>query len=207
MIMFSEYTAEKILVVDDDLDTLRLINIILEREGYQVSTASNGEQAILLAKSFQPDLILLDLMMPGMDGVEVAHNLRDDPQTKHILIIMLTAKSQLEDKLDGFDAGADDYLTKPIQHPELIAHVKAVLKRGGQKISDSLNILESPGKVIGVLAAKGGVGVTTVALNLGFTIHDLYNDSVLVSDLKPGYGRVGLDLGILSLARKRAIAG
>jgi len=190
--------VEKILIVDDDLDTLRLIGIVLEREGYQVSEASNGDQAILLAKSLQPNLVLLDLMMPGMDGIEVARNLRADPHTNNILIIILTAKSDLEDKLEGFDIGADDYLTKPIQHPELVAHVKAVLKRAGRIKKDPIRGLEKPGKVISVLSAKGGLGVTTVALNLGFTIHDLFNDSVLVSDLKPGYGRLGLDLGFFN---------
>jgi len=137
-------------------------------------------------------------MMPGMDGLDVAHNLRADPQTRNILIIILTAKGQLEDKLEGFDVGADDYLTKPIQHPELVAHVKAVLKRAGRTKKDTIKGLENPGKVISVLSAKGGLGVTTLALNLGFTIHDLFNDSVLVSDLKPGYGRLGLDLGFFN---------
>ena len=125
--------AEKILVVDDDIDTLRLVGLMLERQGYQIIAASTGQQALSLARIEKPDLILLDLMMPDIDGITVARRLRSGPETKDILIIMFTAKGQTDDKLEGFGAGADDYLTKPTQPRELIAHVKAVLKRAGMK--------------------------------------------------------------------------
>jgi pilus assembly protein CpaE len=187
--------AEKILIVDDDLDTLRLVGMMLEREGYEIAAASSGEQALSLVKSIHPDLVLLDLMMPDIDGVDVARRLRSDPDTQDLLIVMFTAKSQMEDKLEGYDAGADDYITKPIQPRELIAHVKAVLKRAKRKAAASLEALETRGNIIGVLAAKGGVGVSTVALNLGVAIQDLYKKTVIVSDFRPGCGTIGLDLG------------
>ncbi|HEX9028601.1 MAG TPA: response regulator, partial [Anaerolineales bacterium] len=124
--------AEKILVVDDDLDTLRLVGLMLQRQGYEIVAANNGHQALAMAQNERPDLILLDVMMPDLDGVEVTRRLRMDPGTKDLPIIMFTAKTQMEDKLLGFEAGVDDYLTKPTQPRELFAHIKAVLARAGK---------------------------------------------------------------------------
>ncbi|RPI97270.1 MAG: response regulator, partial [Chloroflexi bacterium] len=121
---------EKILIVDDDVDTLRLVGLMLQRQGYQIVAANNGHQALTMAQSEKPDLILLDVMMPDMDGYEVTRRLRGSATTSSIPIIMFTAKSQVDDKVTGFDVGADDYLTKPTQPRELFAHVKAVLARG-----------------------------------------------------------------------------
>lgn len=189
--------AEKILIVDDDLDTLRLVGLMLERQGYRIMAASSGQQALSMVFSERPDLILLDLMMPEMDGIEVARRLRASPETREILIIMFTAKSQIEDKLEGFDAGADDYLTKPTQPRELIAHVKAVLKRAGMRQAEpARREYTEKGKLVGVIAAKGGVGVSTVALNLGIVIHQETKRPVIVSDLRPGCGTIGLEIGV-----------
>src|SRR4030042_1499026 len=124
--------GEKILIVDDDLDTLRLVGLMLQHQGYRIIAASSGVQAIALTQGDRPDMILLDIMMPEMDGYEVARKLRADPATSDIPIIMFTAKTQVDDKVQGFEAGADDYLTKPTQPRELFAHVKAVLT-GGKK--------------------------------------------------------------------------
>ena len=121
---------EKILIVDDDLDTLRLVGLMLQHQGYRIIAANSGIQAIAMAQTDKPDLILLDIMMPEMDGYEVARKLRTDPATNNMPIIMFTAKTQVDDKVAGFEAGADDYLTKPTQPRELFAHVKAVLARG-----------------------------------------------------------------------------
>ena len=123
---------EKILIVDDDLDTLRLIALMLQRQGYQTITTDNGPEALTLSVSERPDLILLDVMMAGMDGYEVTRQLRANPITSNLPIIMFTAKAQVNDKVMGFEVGVDDYLTKPTQPRELFAHVKAVLARGRQ---------------------------------------------------------------------------
>ncbi|MBN1146791.1 MAG: response regulator [Anaerolineales bacterium] len=187
--------ADKILVVDDDLDTLRLVGLMLERQGYQIVAASSGEQSLTLAKKEHPDLILLDLMMPDIDGVEVARRLRADPETQDILIIMFTAKGQTEDKIEGFDAGADDYLTKPAQPRELIAHVKAVLKRSRRPASAPKAEFKERGQLVGVISVKGGVGVSTMAINLGIALHQYYKKSVVVADFRPGCGTIGLELG------------
>lgn len=116
--------AQKILIIDDDLDTLRLVGAMLQRQGYQIAVASNGEQGLSQAGSQNPDLILVDVMMPDMDGYEVTRRLRNNPQTADIPILMFTAKTQLDDKVSGFESGADDYLTKPTHPAELQAHVK-----------------------------------------------------------------------------------
>lgn len=121
--------AEKILVIDDDLETLRLVGLMLQKQGYHVVTAASGEEGIQVALREQPDLILLDVMMPGLDGFEVTRRLRQNPETSSIPILIFTAKSQVEDKVEGYEAGADDYLTKPIHPAELIAHIKALLGR------------------------------------------------------------------------------
>jgi DNA-binding response OmpR family regulator len=119
----------KLLVVDDDMDTLRLVELMLERQGFEVLTATGGRQAVVLAKSELPNLILLDVMMPDVNGLDVLRKLRAHEDTAEIPIILFTAKSELEDKLIGFEVGADDYLTKPARPRELIAHINAVLAR------------------------------------------------------------------------------
>ncbi|MCD4841616.1 MAG: response regulator [Methanosarcinales archaeon] len=122
-------TRQKILIVDDELDTLIPLKRALEAEDYLVVEASSGMEAIEKARSAHPDLILLDLMMPGMDGFEVCNVLKDDVLTSHIPIIMLTAKGEIDDKIEGIETGADDYVTKPFDLGELKARIKMILRR------------------------------------------------------------------------------
>ena len=187
---------EKILLVDDDPDTLRLVGVMLQRQGYEVRVANSGKQALSLVQAELPDLILLDIMMPEMDGYDVARHLRSEPTTADIPIIMFTAKSQVDDKVMGFEAGADDYLTKPTQPRELFAHIKAVLARTGKSQEQAGEEAAMPGYMIGVLAAKGGLGVSTLALNLGVTLHEGYKKDVLVADFRPGQGTISLEVGV-----------
>lgn len=190
---------EKILVVDDDVDTLRLVGLMLQRQGYQIVAANNGTQALSLAQNENPDLILLDIMMPDMDGYEVTRRLRSSAATASTPIIMFTAKSQVDDKVAGFEAGVDDYLTKPTQPRELFAHVKAVLARGG-KSRPSTPMESTPrerGHVIGVLAAKGGLGVSTMAVNVGVSLRIRTRRDVVIAEYRPGDGSIALDLGYL----------
>ncbi len=121
--------AEMILVVDDDLDILELLRMNLEPEGYDVRTASDGKQAVESASLDPPDLILLDVMMPYKDGFQVIEELKNIEETKTVPVILLTARGQTEDKVQGLDAGADDYITKPFDLREVTARVKAVLGR------------------------------------------------------------------------------
>jgi len=182
--------AEKILVVDDDLDTLKLVGLMLERQGYEITVASNGLLGLSKAATERPDLILLDIMMPDIDGYEVTRRLRADPTLAHIPVIMFTAKSMVDDKVAGFEVGVDDYLTKPTHPAELTAHVKAVLARSAQaRIPPS-----EKATTIGFLGVKGGVGTSTLTLNVGVSLRHL-NQDVIVADLNPGCGSIGLDLG------------
>jgi CheY-like chemotaxis protein/MinD-like ATPase involved in chromosome partitioning or flagellar assembly len=192
--------AEKILIVDDDLDTLRLVGLMLQHQGYRINAASSGIQAISIVQTDKPDLILLDIMMPEMDGYEVARKLRADQNTNTIPIIMFTAKTQVDDKVEGFEAGADDYLTKPTQPRELFAHVKAVLARG-KKSSAAIPVTPTSrtrGYVTGVMAVKGGLGVSTLALNLGISLRARSKKNVIIAEFRPGFGTMGLDLGFLN---------
>jgi len=191
---------EKVLLVDDDLDTLRLVGLMLQRQGYEILQASNGLQALELAVNESPDLILLDVMMPDMDGYEVARRLRANPATTHLPIIMFTAKAQVDDKVMGFEAGADGYLTKPTQPRELFAQMKAILARSSKSRAAIPAVPVPPppkrGFTVGVIAARGGLGVSTLALNLGVALHDSTRQSVLVAEFRPGQGTIGYDLGL-----------
>ncbi len=119
-------TGKRILVVDDDVKTVELVKLYLNRDGYKVLTAYDGIEALRLARESRPDLAILDIMMPGMDGLEVCRTLRNESDMP---IIMLTARTTDEDKLTGLGLGADDYVTKPFSPRELAARVRAVLRR------------------------------------------------------------------------------
>jgi len=121
---------EKILVVDDEEDILEMVKYNLSREGYQVDAVTTGEAAVAKAHKIQPHLIILDLMLPGLDGFEVCKLLKNDPKTSHIAIVMLTAKGEDSDIVAGLELGAEDYITKPFSPRVLIARVRAILRRG-----------------------------------------------------------------------------
>ena len=118
-----------VLVADDDEDILQLVSFRLERAGYTVVTAADGQQALAAARQHQPDLAVLDVMMPGLNGYEVTRQLRADPATAAIPVILLTARVQEADVSRGFEAGADDYLRKPFSPQELRSRVQAILAR------------------------------------------------------------------------------
>ncbi len=118
--------GKRVLVVDDDAKTVELVKLYLSRDGYRVLTAYDGVEALCLARESHPDLIVLDLMLPGIDGLQVCRTLRDESD---VPIIMLTAKTTDQDKLTGLESGADDYMTKPFSPRELAARVRAVLRR------------------------------------------------------------------------------
>ena len=188
--------AEKILIIDDDVDTLKLVGLMLQKQGYQIVAANNGSQGLEQAETENPDLILLDVMMPEMDGYEVTKRLRANPLTANTPILMFTAKTQLDDKVTGFEAGADDYLTKPTHPSELNAHVKALLSRTTKgKIATSPLPTEKRALTIGVVSPRGGQGVTTVALNLGDALRIATKAEVIVAELRPGMGSIGPDMG------------
>jgi CheY-like chemotaxis protein/MinD-like ATPase involved in chromosome partitioning or flagellar assembly len=188
--------AEKILIVDDDIDSLKLIGLMLQRHGYEVIAANAGNQAITKAFKENPDLIILDVMMPDMNGYEVCRRLRNNEQTRNTPIIMFTAKTLIDDKVAGFEAGADDYLTKPTHPTELASRVKAMLQRRGDQGSSG----SSDGMTIGLIGAKGGLGTTTITVSMGAALLQMNRDPV-IADFRPGQGSMSLYLGLDDSAR------
>jgi diguanylate cyclase (GGDEF)-like protein len=124
--------SELILIADDDEDVASAVEVNLQLEGYEVHLAHDGIEALEQARKVQPDLILLDVVMPGLDGFEVCRQLRADPRTMNSAVILLTAKSVASDKVHGLTAGADDYIVKPFEPAELVARVRSVLRRANQ---------------------------------------------------------------------------
>ncbi|MGB8252838.1 MAG: response regulator [Anaerolineaceae bacterium] len=201
--------AERILIIDDDVDTLRLVGLMLERQGYEIRTANNGAQALESARGEHLDLIVLDIMMADMDGFEVTRRLRADPATAGIPIAMFTAKGQLEDKVAGYDAGVDEYLTKPIHPAELNARIKALLTRSAKPKPPTKPITEPshPSSIVAVLSARGGLGASTVAINLAVSLFQKHRLPAIAVELHPGQGNWILELntrpteGICNLLR------
>src|SRR5215212_7535089 len=130
-----------VLVIDDEKDLLELVRYNLEKEHLDVITASDGQSGLDIGLRHKPDLVLLDLMMPGMTGLEVCKQLRGDARTSRVPIIMLTAKAAETDKIVGLEMGADDYITKPFSVRELVARVRAVLRRSSQR-DDSAEVIK-----------------------------------------------------------------
>ena len=138
--------AYKILLVDDESDILEFLSYNLKKEGYDVSTANNGKEALLVAKKEKPHLILLDVMMPDMDGIETCREIREIPELKEVMIAFLTARNEDYSQIAGFDVGADDYINKPIKPRVLLSRIKALLRRGGNSdVNQSFKKIEAGG--------------------------------------------------------------
>ncbi len=158
---------EKILVVDDEEDILQLVEYNLAKNGYEVNSVVTGEETLKQAKEFSPDLIVLDLMLPGIDGLEVCKILKRDSNTSDIPILMLTAKGEESDVVAGLEMGADDYVTKPFSPRIFIARVKAVLRRHKMDDVDQSDILTLHG--IEINPGRHEVRINGKPLDLTFT--------------------------------------
>jgi len=129
----------KIFIIEDETSIIQLVQHNLEKDGFIVSSAINGNEGLKDIKKFEPNLLLLDWMLPDLSGIEICKSIRKDTSFKNLPVIMLTAKGEEEDKIKGLDSGADDYLTKPFSYNELLARIKAILRRSDPKtISDTL---------------------------------------------------------------------
>ena len=131
---------ERVLVVDDERDILELVKYNLDKEGYHVTVVATGEDALAAARAKLPDIVILDLMLPGVDGLEVCRRLKADPKTRAIPIVMLTAKGDEADVVTGLELGASDYVTKPFSPRVLTARIRAVLRRGDEADDDEATI-------------------------------------------------------------------
>ena len=129
----------KIFIIEDETSIIQLVQHNLEKDGFIVSSAINGNEGLKDLKKFEPNLLLLDWMLPDLSGIEICKRIRKDTSFKNLPVIMLTAKGEEEDKIKGLDSGADDYLTKPFSYNELLARIKAILRRSDPKtVSDTL---------------------------------------------------------------------
>lgn len=190
---------KKILVVDDDDMMRKMTSTILTRHEFEVLNAENGRDALTQLETVRPDLILLDVMMPEMDGYETCQKIRANPATSTIPILMLTALASIEQKVKGFESGADDYLAKPYETEELLARVNALIKR-----SEALPLLISPpaapntpvemARTIAVFSLRGGSGISTISVNLAGGLAALWGQPVALVDMVTVAGQTALFL-------------
>ncbi len=185
--------SAKILVVDDDGLILAIVKDKLTEAGFMVKTATSGKEALETLKTYHPALIILDVEMPGIDGFEVTHRLRKEPETAFIPIIMLTSKGDIEDKATGFRAGIDDYLTKPFDPIELELRVKVQIAKAKAARPE---MTEPQGLVISLFSLRGGAGVTSIAVNLAVALAQMRQVEVPLIDLalESGHDAMMLDL-------------
>jgi len=141
-------SKETLLIVDDEQDIIELIKYNLENEGYSILTAQTGEQAIQIARHSQPDLMVLDLMLPGIDGLEVTKYLKQNEHTQNIPIVMLTAKGEESDIVTGLELGANDYISKPFSPKVLVARIRAILRRRRKNLTDTPDRIKQEGDMI-----------------------------------------------------------
>jgi pilus assembly protein CpaE len=179
---FGMASMTSILIVDDSDMMLKLISAALKQDGYQLYTAQSGKQALETAARFSIDLALLDVVLPDMDGYEICKQLRKDPRTARIPIIMLTSLTDLDNRLNAFDAGADDFMQKPFQLEELQVRVKAQLRRASSYLAPPA---ETDIKIqkLAVFSLRGGVGISTLAVNLAVGFAQLWGEPTLLADM------------------------
>lgn len=182
----------RILVIDDDAIFQKMIDHTLTPLGYDLQFADDGLQGLSEANAINPDVVICDVMMPSMDGYEVVRRLRRNPKFATIPILMLTSQSNLDEKLAGFEAGVDDYMTKPFAPPELVARVGILLRKveSYRKPLEERNV--KSGRVIAVHTLRGGCGSSTVAVNMGVGITGLWSKSTIILDLVLTAGQVAL---------------
>ncbi|MBK7142362.1 MAG: response regulator transcription factor [bacterium] len=210
---------ESVLIIEDEEDIQELINYSLSKEGYLTTAVISGEDGLKTAKSKQPNLIVLDLMLPGMDGLEICRLLKNDPKTQHIPIVMLTAKGEESDVITGLELGADDYITKPFSPKVLVARIRTILRRkvkhdvGDEAVLSIHEMTIHPGrhevvakgkqvdltltefKILHLLARRPGWVYTRYQI-----VNEIRGDEVLVTDR-------AVDVQIVGLRRKLGVMG
>ena len=201
--------ATKVLVVDDDLNIQRVLVFTLKQEGYEVHVASDGQAGVEMAASIQPELILMDVAMPKLDGYAATQQIRaSEKEGRRVPIIMLTAEADVEQRVKGLRAGADDDIVKPFHPLELIARIKALLSRGGISVGVAPQGKAALGRLASFYGAKGGVGTTTIAINTAIALAARHHRKVSLFDANLQFGdmRVFLDLSLDSSSIVNAIS-
>ena len=180
----------KILIIDDDSEFLDMLNLLMQRSGHQTALSADGPDGLAKAKADPPDLAIVDVMMPDMTGYEVVRQLRADPSTASLPIIILTARGQPVDRQAALDAGADEYMSKPVTMADLAERVEELL---GKPVSARSPLLKG---AFVMLSLRGGVGVTTLATNLAATLAQTGDKAACLLDLCPSSGHAALQLGL-----------
>lgn len=183
---------ELILIVDDELSTLKLLGMALEREGYRIAAAQDARQALARIDAEIPELLILDVMMPGVSGLDLVEQLRARRDTATLPVIVLSAKGEVADRVAGLKAGADEYLVKPIDTIELMARVASLLERTRRLRADSGG---RPTKTISFIGAKGGCGTTSTTLNVGIALASAETE-VIALELRGHAGTFPTPLGM-----------
>ncbi|RME09529.1 MAG: response regulator [Ardenticatenia bacterium] len=190
----------RILVVDDDWVSAELVRRVLERVGYEAFVVHSPEDALNALEKEMFDAAILDVMLPGMDGFTLARRIRQDPKTRLIPILMLTSMGDLSDKIAGFEAGVDDYVTKPFDSNELVYRLRALLLRAEESRGAGLAQVDRSaaprGKVIAVFGTKGGVGKTLISVNLSIALQQKTQKRVAIFDADLLFGDVGVHLNL-----------
>jgi DNA-binding response OmpR family regulator len=183
---------ERVLIVEDEPQMLRLLGMTLEKEGYRIAAAQTASAARAQIQSAIPDLIILDVMLPDTSGLDLCHELRQQPATAGIPILMLSALALVPDRIAGLKAGADEYVVKPVDSLELIARVGSLLERVRRMRGEGG---AQEGKIITFLGAKGGLGTTTTLVNIGACLA-LQGKRAIVAELRPELGQLQAMLGL-----------
>ena len=185
-----------VLFIDDEPINHQLVTHALQPLGCQISYAQNGTDGIAQARNLKPDIVITDVMMPDINGYEVTRLLRRDPQFAGTPILVLTAQSGLQDKLKAFEAGADDYLSKPFEAAELAARTTALLRRAETTMASRLNQpVAEMARMIALHSLRGGTGCSTLSVNLGTSLASLWSKTILL-DLTMTAGQVALMLNM-----------
>jgi pilus assembly protein CpaE len=186
------------LAIDDDMIVLKMTAAALGRLGYEVSTAPDGLKGLEAVRAEHPDIVITDVMMPGIDGYEFTRRLRRDPAFAQLPVLILTAQTELEEKLKAFEAGADDYLSKPFEPAELAARLTVLLRRAERSQANQAPevLISEKARFIAVHSLRGGVGATSLAVNIGFSLMQLWGAPTLLLDLVPAAGQIALMLNM-----------
>ncbi len=190
----------KILIVDDQAVMLRLVKYALEQEGFTTVTAETGMEALEKLRTEQPNLLILDLLLPDTDGIDLCRKIRQELKYISLPIVILTGRIEIEDKIQALEAGADEYVTKPVDPKEMVARVKALLLRYQRLRQDvspgpNMHIGSGDGSVIGCIGAKGGSGATTIAANIAQSLVNRGHRTIAI-ELRPYFGTLSNLLGV-----------
>ena len=183
--------GDKVLIIEDEPNAARMLEYALQSAGYQAIVAATGQGGMKKVQSEQPDLVILDIALPDISGIEICKGLRSGSAAPNLPIIMLSGRAQVADKIQGLQAGADEYITKPAQAEEMVARVVALLERT-RRLRQAQPLKRA--KVLGLMGAKGGAGTTTVALNIAAAWADRRKKTVIAVELRSYPGSFSLQM-------------